>query len=474
LAWPFRGLGSALPLLLFFSFSPSQAAEDLCRPLQSIAPGFTLQSAAAGTGGCDACLAAMRIQLEQAQKVTDQMQSSCVSTSGAGNPGAVSSQVEANKQALATTRSAISQTTALIRVMTDAFNIDHQALQQIQGLMQTPLQQALQSEENVKASTAGQKLSVAGGNKPPDFAGFNGVNFLHNIALERDKKIAYLDILKQDEQRLSDNLARLGTQPAGSGPGSGLTTADALKMAPALAGLGALAKNSAAGNNAGSITSPTANGNLPGTSPTPSATATGAQTNGTGLNSTSFGGTQIPQGKSPVGSATATNSQTFSPVAAMNGAENMNPGAAAGSSGITKGSGPAPASAGVGGGRSGGAGGSAQGPEAAAKTEGAAAGTKEEDNNGGGFFGGGFGGLGFGGSPASASSATSTESNDGLKDVYEGLKTAATEGDGQEKAAAEGVQGADSESLFSRIRNCVIRNIRKGAVMNGIGEKVDD
>ena len=93
--------------------------------------------------------------------------------------------------------------------------------------------------------------------------------------------------------------------------------------------------------------------------------------------------------------------------------------------------------------------------------------------------GGGDGGYGGGGSHASEEAPTEHESP--MKEVLNDMETAIDGGtpswgseEGQAAEAEPGVATEDSGSLFPRVSACYARSLKKGLVLNGLGEKIEE
>lgn len=93
-------------------------------------------------------------------------------------------------------------------------------------------------------------------------------------------------------------------------------------------------------------------------------------------------------------------------------------------------------------------------------------------------FGSGAGGLNFSGAP---SGFQSTSPEEPMKEVLSDMETAIDTGDsadlfgeGEESQKESGVTEADSGSLFPRVSAAYVRNLKRGFVLNGLGENIGD
>jgi hypothetical protein len=94
-----------------------------------------------------------------------------------------------------------------------------------------------------------------------------------------------------------------------------------------------------------------------------------------------------------------------------------------------------------------------------------------------GMIGAGGGGGGY---SASSSTDTAAESDGGMKDMLHDMESTLEDvptglfAETDHQNAADGVAPENSESLFPRVRACYVRNLKKGFVLNGLGEKLPE
>jgi hypothetical protein len=92
-----------------------------------------------------------------------------------------------------------------------------------------------------------------------------------------------------------------------------------------------------------------------------------------------------------------------------------------------------------------------------------------------GMIAAGGGGMAFG-----TSSSSDTESGDGMKDMLQDMEATLEDeptglfAEAEQSSSDDGVGPENSEGLFPRVRACYVRNLKKGFVLNGLGEKLPD
>lgn len=95
-------------------------------------------------------------------------------------------------------------------------------------------------------------------------------------------------------------------------------------------------------------------------------------------------------------------------------------------------------------------------------------------------FGSGAGGLNFGGGSSDSSSSASPAPEEPMKEMLTDMETAidgdlgSLYGEGGEVQGEQGIAAQDSESLFPRVSACYVRNLKRGQLLNGLGESVAD
>lgn len=470
--WRPRACRLFLPFLPLFLWAPAASADDdPCRPLEAIRPVFN-QSSEGIKANCEmreGCVTSLATQVRESQRVADQIRRSCSNMENQSKGTKVSGQEDAQGKALATTKAAQQETAKLVHTLEEAFNRQRSALDGLAGKMTAAQRKAISSQEAARESTAGKPLrsKMEAGGDADQFAILNGVEFLHQIALEVSRKSTYFDALDKEAGKLQDNREKMGPTKSGNSP-SVSDMVQAGSMASGLAGLaGAEKKNSPAG----SAVTDRSGGKLGATSPTPDSPAGGNQS---GFSTTDLrSGARSPSGTGKVPEAPAsTRVPPFpSPMApaALGGDSPL-------ASEVTKGSSAAPF---AGGGYSPSGGKPPSGSEgfpARSETPASAASDSKAKEDELGFGGSPFGGMGSFNSAGPApppGNAGDSESAENLKDIYDGMKSAANDSEeGGEAAQAGGVDGIDGEDIFQRVHSCLVRNLRKGRVHNGLEEKL--
>lgn len=89
-------------------------------------------------------------------------------------------------------------------------------------------------------------------------------------------------------------------------------------------------------------------------------------------------------------------------------------------------------------------------------------------------------GAGGGGNFGSHSAEASAESGSGMKDMLQDMESTLEDSPSglfaevENQNSPDGVAAENSESLFPRVRACLVRNLKKGFVLNGLGEKLPE
>lgn len=89
-------------------------------------------------------------------------------------------------------------------------------------------------------------------------------------------------------------------------------------------------------------------------------------------------------------------------------------------------------------------------------------------------------GAGGGGNFGSHSAEASAESGSGMKDMLQDMESTLEDSPAglfaevENQNSPDGVAAENSESLFPRVRACLVRNLKKGFVLNGLGEKLPE
>ncbi|MGZ3692875.1 MAG: hypothetical protein ACXWQO_01405, partial [Bdellovibrionota bacterium] len=135
-----------------------------------------------------------------------------------------------------------------------------------------------------------------------------------------------------------------------------------------------------------------------------------------------------------------------------------------------------PVSAG-GGGLGGLSGGSGESSSAHREPGSAALPQKTDDSLGGGFSGGGGGGgLNFGGATSPSAAPAEAKAEDPLRDTLHDAiaagETPATDPNADSSQAALGQIDGESEMLFTRVKSCIQRSVKRGLVISGLTAKI--
>jgi len=298
---------------------------------------------------------------------------------------------------------------------------------------------------------------------------FESSNLILKLLADREKRQSTISNLQDGAIKAADAERALSPTPDTTPPpASKATGGPNLATLAALAGPAAgLASAMMQKKNASGLSEPTApTASIP-KAPTPNATSTKLAKENTNASNGLLG---TPTAKVDPSDETLTpfSSDAYPGIEGFDSAE----------SGISNGSGAT--KPGAGGFSSTGSGGSAAmggGGEAEAKRAPATADTTQAEEALQ-SFGSGAGGLNFSGTPSDFQSSSPDEP---MKEVLADMETAIDTGDagdlfgyGKESQKEPGVTEADSGSLFPRVSAAYVRNLKRGFVLNGLGESIGD
>lgn len=322
------------------------------------------------------------------------------------------------------------------------------------------------SDENVKTEVIKEEEARTSALPPAPKSSLAGISsassFVEHLKLEQRKNKTALAKLNQLNTKIGGDPAPTG---GGGGGGGGFDLSSLLPLAAPLAGLAMMAqqkKDAAADSSLSGQTPPV----TPVTPESPGSTSLTdtAKTAATNVGTSNTG--QMPKVNDPI-------------------LEDAFVGA--GSSEVTAASAPGAGKAGGGsgggsfGGFSGGAGSSGTGGSSTAKADdgrGLASAAKPVAEEAMAFAGGaGGGGLNF---TPSAAATDESHAPDALLSSMEAavedpaLSFNGFQEEGAAQASASDIASADSEFLFSRVRACYQRSMKKGQVLSGLGEKIGE
>lgn len=321
--------------------------------------------------------------------------------------------------------------------------------------------------------------NCADANCSRSFAATNGTAFLKQILDEKNKNQAQISSLTGDIQTLNDRIKGSGNITSGE-----THTADDPKKPASLMdnfNLNSLVGLASVGMGlAPMLKKPdTSSGEAAATSPTPNGENPAAQVSSFGAEGASKNIGAAPSSPKPTDPAA---DASGGPV--PQGASALDP------SDISKNNAPPPAPVASSGGSyvprsgsggDGGGAGSSSGLEDKRVPSSAEAKEGELHEEPGANMGGGLGGAAFNGSglpPMPDLSALG--GSDPMKDLLTEMKTAAEEGnaedsaeEGSEEAASEADPALEADSLFTRVSGCLVRNLKRGQVFNGLGDRVN-